>query len=103
MKKTNGLDREKQYSLAFHTSGIPVLVSSQLLRNRQLGQLDLVRLKKDQLGWIIEVGEVKSSRMGIENMERSQIRRINSAQNFLSGIFSAHTRLIKLFQDEEIF
>lgn len=103
MKKTNGLNREKQYSLAFHTSGIPVLVSAQLLRYRQLGQLDLVRLKRDQLGWLLEVGEVKSSSMGIENMERFQKRRINSAQNFLSGIFSARTRLIKLFKDEENF
>lgn len=103
MKKTNGLIREKQYSITFHASGIPVLVSAQLLRHRQLGQLDLVRLKKDQLGWLLEVGEVKSSSMGIESMERAQKKRIHAAQNFLAGIFSARTRLIKLFENEEKF
>lgn len=103
MKKINGLDREKQYSHSFHLFCLPVLVSPQLLRERQLGQLDLVRLKKDQGGWLLEVGEVKSSAVGIESMERAQKKRIKAAQNFLAGIFSARTRLIKLYEEEENF
>jgi hypothetical protein len=97
MKKTKGLETEKLFSKSFHSFGIPILVSAKLLRQRQLGQLDLVRLKKDLGGWMLEVGEVKSSMIGLESMERSQKKRISAAQNFLSGIFSARTRLLKLY------
>ncbi len=103
MKKLRGLDREKQFSLTFHARGIPVLISPKLLSERLLGQLDLVRIKKDQSGWLLEVGEVKSSSIGIENMERAQKKRIHAAQNFLAGIFSARTRLIHLFEDDKGF
>jgi hypothetical protein len=101
MKTNPGLEVEKKFSKSFHSEGIAVLVSPKILRQRQLGQLDLVRLKKNPSGWLLEVGEVKSSAMGVENMLRAQRSRIFSAQNFLAGIFGAHTRLIKLFLEEE--
>lgn len=80
--------------------GIPLLVSPQLLRQRNLGQLDLARLIKDREGWIIVVGEVKSSDVGQVVMERFQKKRLNSAQNFLSGIFGHRTKLISLVKSQ---
>jgi hypothetical protein len=66
-----------------------------LLRKRELGQLDLARLvKKDS--WVIEIAEVKSSDMGVENFERGQRKRIVSAGNFLSGMFGYPVKFIRL-------
>ncbi|WP_408096765.1 hypothetical protein ACJVC5_17145 [Peredibacter sp. HCB2-198] len=67
---------------------------------RNLGQLDLARIKKDREGWMVEVGEVKSSEIGQEMMERFQKNRIRSAQNFLSGIFGTRAKLISLVKSE---
>lgn len=57
-------------------------------------------MKKDREGWTVEVGEVKSSEMGQEMMERFQKKRIHSAQNFLAGIFGVRTKLISLVRSE---
>jgi len=92
----NSSQLEADFSLSFHAEGTPLLVSPQLLRLRQLGQMDLARLRKDREGWIIEVGEVKSSEVGQEMMERFQKQRLFSAQNFLSGIFGFRSKLISL-------
>jgi hypothetical protein len=67
-----------------------------LLRSRNLGQLDLGRIRKDQSGWIIEIGEVKSSELGGAQMERQQRQRIGLAQNFLAGLFGHRTKLIQM-------
>jgi hypothetical protein len=101
MQKT-GLKLEQEFSRQFHSQGVPVLVSPALLRERQLGQLDLVSLNKTRGGWILEVGEVKSSMLGLENMQRAQLNRIRCAQNFLAGIFGVHTRLQRLHLERNI-
>ena len=92
----NSSETERVFSLSFHAEGIPLLVSPQLLRHRNLGQLDLARLRKVRENWILEVGEVKSSEIGQEMMERFQKKRIQSAQIFLSGIFGYPSKLISL-------
>jgi hypothetical protein len=97
--KNSGLKTELRFSESFHSEGIPLLVSSVLLQKRNLGQVDLVRLKKDLTGWVIEVGEVKSSEMGIFSMERNQKQRIFSTQNFLAMIFGYRTKLIRLMAE----
>jgi hypothetical protein len=89
----SGPNLEKLKSLEFHAEGIPLLISPQLLRSRELGQLDLVRMKKKN-GWVIEIAEVKSSVTGVLALERGQRKRIISAGNFLSAIFGAPTKLI---------
>lgn len=91
-----GIIQEIESSYSFHHEGIPLLVSPSLLRSRQLGQIDLARIRKDKQGWLIELGEVKSSHVGVEQMERSQKRRLFASQQFLSGIFGHRSRLISM-------
>lgn len=98
---TKGLALEKKISQSFHANRIPVLVSERLLRERELGQLDLVALEKKNNNWILEVAEVKSSAVGVENLARAQYRRIRGAQNFLAGILGVSTRLRHLPMAEE--
>lgn len=91
-----GLKKELELSVDFHSQGTPLLVSSSLLRHRCLGQLDLSRLMKDREGWIIELGEVKSSAVGEEMMERFQGSRLRASQKFLSALFGFRSKLIRL-------
>jgi hypothetical protein len=53
-------------------------------------------MRKDREGWIIEIGEVKSSEVGEMQMQRFQKLRLFSAQKFLSGIFGFRSKLIRL-------
>lgn len=91
----SGLNLEKKVSIDFHQEGIPLLVSPQLLRSRDLGQIDLSRMVKKKGEWIIEVSEVKSSSVGEENFFRGQKMRLTRAMQFLSSLFGASTRLIR--------
>jgi hypothetical protein len=61
-----------------------------------MGQIDLARISKTKTGRFIEVGEVKSSIVGIEAIERSQKARLYASCNFLGKIFSLGVKLIKL-------
>jgi hypothetical protein len=87
---------EQQHSKQFHSQGLPLLVSSQLLRSRQLGQIDLARLVKDGQDWLLEVAEVKSSGVGVAKMQSSQYCRLQHAQRFLAALLGYRARLIKL-------
>jgi hypothetical protein len=95
-KSSSGPKEEINFSIHFHSTGIPLLVSPALLRRRNLGQIDLARLIKNKNGWILEVGEVKSSSVGEEAMGRFQLKRISCTQNFLSGLFGHPTKLLRL-------
>lgn len=96
-RKSSGLNNELSQSKTYHQEGIPLLVSPLLLRKRELGQIDLARVTKDRTGnWLIEIGEVKSSEIGVEMMVRSQRKRLFSAQIFLSGLFGHRSKLIRL-------
>lgn len=97
-KSTSGLKNELFFSLAFHSVGCPLLVSPQLLRTRSLGQIDLARIIKDQHGWLIEIGEVKSSTIGEEFFHRHQKIRLTASQKFLSGLFGHRSRLTSLLK-----
>ena len=96
LKSSSGLLNELKFSCDFHSEGIPLLVSARLLRARDLGQLDLSRIRKDRDGWLIEIGEVKSSEIGAFQMERFQKMRLYAAQKFLSGVFGFSSKLIRL-------
>jgi hypothetical protein len=87
-------------SETFHRLGVPLLVSSQILRNRNLGQIDLARLLKKNDLWKIEIGEVKSSIMGEYQMQKSQKFRLYSSQNFLSSIFGLPSVLISVIKEK---
>jgi hypothetical protein len=90
-------------SCDFHREGMALLVSPQLLRERQLGQIDLARLRKDSQGWIIEVAEVKSSEIGLEMILRGQRSRLFSSIKFLSGIFGHRSKFILLSHGESLY
>src|SRR3989344_4971378 len=91
-----GLQTELFFSQEFHATGLPLLVSSTLLRSRHLGQIDLARLCKDKQGWIIEIGEVKSSQMGEQQMEKNQKIRLWNSQKFLASLFGHRTKLLRM-------
>lgn len=99
-KSSSGLNEELFFSRTFHNEGTPLLVSPKLLRSRDLGQIDLARVRKERGEWILEVGEVKSSEIGIEMMIRGQRARLFAAQKFLSGIFGFPSKLIRLISEK---
>lgn len=92
-----GQKLEEEKSLLFHREGVPLLVSPALLRSRGLGQIDLARMKKKN-SWVIEIGEVKSSDVGVEVFLRGQRMRLFQSLRFLSSIFGAPSRLIGLLK-----
>jgi hypothetical protein len=100
LRNFSGIKKELMCSEKFHQEGIPLLVSPLLLRERSLGQIDLARIKKDKMGWIIEIGEVKSSQLGTEVSARWQRARLMGAQKFLSALFGHRSKLF-IFSDED--
>ena len=85
------------HSAKFHsTPSIPILISPALLRLRNLGQLDLVKMYKDKYGWIIEIGEVKSSLLGIASAQKGQKLRVLGSGRFISGLLSARLKFTAL-------
>ncbi|HXH29620.1 MAG TPA: hypothetical protein VNJ01_02295 [Bacteriovoracaceae bacterium] len=73
-----------------------MLLSSQLLRSRNLGQIDLSKLTRLQDEWIIEIVEVKSSQLGAASMERIQKLRLQDSQRFVSAVFGLRSKLMNL-------
>lgn len=102
LRNTSGLKNEIHFSKTFHSQGSPLLVSPLILRFRDLGQIDLARLRKDKTDWILEIVEVKSSRVGQELLLRGQKIRLLNAQKFLSGIFGVRSKLITLSPEIEL-
>jgi hypothetical protein len=102
LRNSCGLENEKQFSEKFHSTGHALLVSPQLLRLRNLGQIDLARLREDKGGWIVEIGEVKSSQLGFANMEAHQKGRIMSTQSFLSALFGHRTKLLRIHKTNPV-
>lgn len=96
LKNSLGLSLELERSKEFHQDKIPLLVSSSLLRSRDMGQIDLAGVYKKQGEWLMEIAEVKSSQVGEENFLRSQRKRLNAAQGFLSGLLGMKSKLTKL-------
>jgi hypothetical protein len=72
------------------------LISPALLRIRNLGQLDLVKISKDKYGRIIEIGEVKSSLLGIESAQKGQKLRLLASGRFISGLLGARLKFTTL-------
>jgi hypothetical protein len=93
LKSSSGLKNEIHFSVSFHSQGIPLLVSPTLLRSRNLGQIDLARFMKSQKSWVLELGEVKSSALGLEQMGRSQKKRLLNSLHFLGGLFGHEAKL----------
>lgn len=85
---------EKEMSLKLHTEARALLVSPLVLRERGLGQVDVVNLEKA----VITVWEIKSSL----KPRVKQIMRLSAAACFLSQIFSKSVRLLLKIKKEEV-
>lgn len=96
LRNLSGVELEKKYSKDFHAKGVPLLISPALLRERNLGQIDLARITKQKNGFFLEIGEVKSSLIGCEVYEFRQRQRLLKAQQFLSSLFGFSSKVVLL-------
>ena len=81
---SKGIQKELIKSKDIHADGIPLLVSSQFLRTRGAGQIDICRIIDNKNEYQIEVFEVKSSkRIGIR-----QSIRIKDSCLILGAVFN---------------
>lgn len=93
---SKGKSLELKHSLSFHQNTLPILISPSVLRTRQMGQVDLARMIKQKEDWLIEVGEVKSSDVGVEASQRFQKFRLLASCDFLGRLLGRRVKLTKL-------
>jgi hypothetical protein len=77
-----GEEFELNFSKEEVGSKIPVLVSPLLLRSFNLGQIDIAFLSKNKSEFILEVYELKTSKLP----SLSQLRRLKKTCNYLAQI-----------------
>ncbi len=74
---------EAQASKYFHRECVPALVSSLILRSKNLGQIDVAYLERDfKKSWVLRIVETKSS----QYPSRSQMMRLRRTQDYLSRL-----------------
>lgn len=74
---------EAQASKYFHRECVPALVSSLILRSKNLGQIDVAYLERDhKKSWVLKIVETKSSMYP----SRSQMMRLRRTQDYLSRL-----------------
>jgi len=74
---------EAQASKYFHRECVPALVSSLILRSKNLGQIDIAYLERDhKKTWVLKIVETKSS----VYPSRSQMMRLRRTQDYLSRL-----------------
>ncbi len=98
MKK--GEQLEQVFSREFHQKCLPVLISSQLLRSINAGQVDLAGLYKNKKNksWVLSLIEVKST----QYPSKRQWSRLLKAQDYLSRVLEIETKLeVKFCQKDE--
>lgn len=87
--KDRGNHFEKEFSRVFHQKHCPVLVSSQLLRSNEAGQIDVAGLKKKTNGWFLILYELK----GRVPPGARQWHRLRKAQDYLSRVLEMESKL----------
>ena len=97
MRKGDSL--EKKYSLIIHKSNVPVLISSQLVRTIDAGQIDIAKLSKGKnKSWVLSLYEVKSS----QYPSPRQWQRLRRSQDYLSRVLEIETKLeVKFCQKDQ--
>lgn len=85
---------EARFSEFIHLENLPLLVSSQLLRRRNLGQIDVSWMDKKY----IYIAECKS---GNAFLGESQTKRLKGSLFFLATLFDIKGRLFKVSEAEE--
>jgi hypothetical protein len=89
---------EKDFSRLLHQTHLPVLVSSQILRSINAGQIDVAGLTKKNKSWVLSIFEVKSS----QYPSGKQWLRLLRAQDYLSRVLEVETKLaVKFCQKDE--
>lgn len=95
---TNGEQFEKEFSQLIHSKNIAVLVSSNLLRSFNLGQIDVACLEQEQGRRRLMIYECKSSVFP----SKKQWFRLLATQDYLSRVLNIETKLeVKFCQKDE--
>lgn len=89
LKSSSGLKKELFHSQIIHSKNVPLLISSRVLRARNLGQVDIASINSKKE---IEIFEVKSSDQGA-HLSAFQYRRLHGSLLFLTLIFKMSGRL----------
>lgn len=85
--KNNGQSLEEEKSKIIHEKGLPILVSPTFLRDRFVGQCDIVKMEKSGQHKWITIYEVKSS--GVIGL--TQKKRLYGSCQLLSCLFNCPT------------
>ena len=82
---------ESEFSKILHGTNTPFLISSQLLRSMNLGQVDVAYLKRNTVkkSWVLCLVEVKTSFYPT----KFQMRRLLKTQEYLSRILEIESKL----------
>lgn len=89
---------EKDFSLLAHRIHLPVLISSQILRSLNAGQVDVAGLSRKNKLWVLCLFEVKAKHYP----SAIQWRRLRRAQDYLSKVLDIETKLeVKFCQKAE--
>ncbi len=80
---------EKEFSLIAHRGHLPVLISSQLLRSMNAGQIDVAGLTRKNKSWVLCLFELKSCHYPSVN----QWIRLKRSQDYLSRVLDIETKL----------
>lgn len=84
-----GRKLEQSVSTQFHLEGVPLLISSNVLRKRNAGQVDLARMmRKGDVKWI-QILEVKST----GNVSFGQRARLKTAAQFIGAVLKLPVEL----------
>ena len=96
MRKGNKL--EKDFSSSIHSSHLPVLISSLVLRSLNAGQVDVAGLVKVNQAWVLVLFEIKSSKFP----PIKQWQRLLKSQDYLSRVLEIDTKLeVKFCQKDD--
>ena len=91
-----GLEFEAEFTKKYHCDHLPLLISPQLLRKLNLGQIDAAKVFKCQGKSIVELVELKTSIMPT----KKQFRRLMKTREYLSWVFEREVKL-KIFCQKE--
>lgn len=81
---------ESQTSSFYHKRCVPALVSSLVLRSKNLGQIDIAYLEKNKnKSWVLVILETKSSLYP----SRHQLIRLRRTQDYLSRLLEMESKL----------
>lgn len=88
---------ESTYSYFVHDQNTPLLISSSLLRKRNMGQIDVSWISKEYL----YVAECKSGHYLYHTISKTQLKRLKNSLHFLASLFNKSAKLLEVKSQEE--